>query len=191
MAAPTNLNAKTGIQKFSLISLITLFICERDDWDTKAELIDMTTTPVWKGLGETKQGEETALVTSSTTVPILTVEGGSTPHGEMISDMSCKLNFTLAQVDEVVKQYLTNYYTANGIENAIGQMSKVFSLRIHPAENGADYTKDWIIPKCSIKVDDKKTSKQGEYETLVCEATAIFDNELEAGESILMLTKLV
>lgn len=189
MAIP-NLNTNTGIQKFSLIALLTVFICERDDWDTKAELVDMTTTPVWKNIGETKTGEATTLEVAATTVPITTVEKGNTPHGEIISDLTAKSTFTLAQVNDTVKQYMTNYYTTNGVENAIGQFTKEFSLRFHPTENGTDYTKDIIFPKCTIKVTAGKTGELGQYETLKCEVSGIFDEEVIAGKQVLVLTDL-
>lgn len=190
MSAPVKINTKQGLQSFNLLALLNILICEYDDWTNKATLTEMTASTVWKDAGHTKTGEGTSFEVAPTTVPILTLENGNTPHGEIISDLTCKITFTLAQISDEVRQYMTDYWTTEGVENAIGKFTKTFSLRLHPSENGTDYSKDIIIPKCSIKVTNGKTSELGQYETMKCEVSAIFDEKSVAGKQILVLTNL-
>jgi len=191
MAIP-KINTGVGVNAFDKLALLGVYICKRTDWTTKAQLVDTTTTILWKDLGQAKTGEGANLETTSETVPILTLESGNTPHAQIISDVGFKATVTLAQVNQEVREAVTDYWTAEGIENAIGDLSTIFSVRFHPSENGTDYSKDIIIPSCSIKATETKASELGQYSTLKLEITAMFDSVLTSsnGKPLLVLTDL-
>lgn len=188
MPAPTKLNTSTGLDRFTMLSLLQIFICEREDWTTKAELIDMTTSPVWKDVGDTKN--EATFVTEEVYTPVLTQQGGNSPVVNILSDATTKVTMGLSDVNATVKQYISNVYTATGIELDLGKTAKEFSIRIHPTELGTDYSKDIILPRCSIKVKGNKTSKFGEYEILECEVSSMVEELLVPGKRLLALTDL-
>lgn len=188
--AITKLNTGTGTERFSKIALLSIFICKRSDWTTKAQLVDVGTGSVWKDVGDTKTGQPTTIEGTKEFTPILTHEKGKTPFGNIISDQSLTIKFELAMVNETVKQYVAQEFTSTGIENVIGKLATEYSLRLHASEDGDDYSKDTIIPRCNIKVNVKKTSGYGDYESLPCEASVIFEEDLVAGKSLLTLIDL-
>ena len=105
MPAPTKLNTSTGLDRFTMLSLLQIFICEREDWTTKAELIDMTTSPVWKDVGDTKN--EATFVTEEVYTPVLTQQGGNSPVVNILSDATTKVTMGLSDVNATVKQYIS------------------------------------------------------------------------------------